>query len=194
MGHISPSRVIRDRGSEQIAEFMQGDSTSRNSFNLKVLNVIGCDNLMTLLPLELVQQLKNLEELELQSCSMLEEIVTEVENEEGIQENNGEVVLPSLRKLRLVSMPRLRSICRDPMICDSLTTIEVVDCPELEILPFFLEIRPQLVDSLKQIKGSRISQRGSGHDQLQFGLSPAECKQFWLSPNHETRPRVLHIE
>ncbi|KAG5570063.1 hypothetical protein H5410_059829 [Solanum commersonii] len=44
---------------------------------------------------------------------------------------------------------------RGPMICDSLTTIEVVDCPELKILPFFLEIRQQLADFLKQIKGSR---------------------------------------
>lgn len=124
--------------------------------NLKVLNFIACDNLLTLLPLELVQQLKNLEELELESCSMLEEIiVSEAVNEETIQENNGEVVLPSLQKLRLVSIPRLRSICRGPMICDSLTIIEVVDCPELEILPFFLELRQTLVDSLKQIKGSR---------------------------------------
>ncbi|XP_059276995.1 probable disease resistance protein At4g27220 [Lycium ferocissimum] len=123
--------------------------------NLKVLNVIACNSLMTLLPLELVQQLKNLEELELESCSMLEEIVTEAENEEVIQENNGELVLPCLRKLRLVSIPRLRSICRGPMVCDSLMTIEVIDCPLLGRLPFFLEIRQQLVDSLKQIKGSR---------------------------------------
>ncbi|XP_059310291.1 disease resistance protein At4g27190-like [Lycium ferocissimum] len=124
---------------------------------LKVLNIIACDNLRTLLPLELVQQLKNREELELERRSMLEEIVTEeAGNDEIIQENNiCEVVLPSLRKLRLVSVPRLRSICRGPMICDSLTTIEVVDCQELEVLPFFLEIRQQLVDSLKQIKGSR---------------------------------------
>lgn len=125
--------------------------------NLKVLKVIACDNLKTLLPLELVQQLKNLEELELERCSMLEEIiVSEAANEVVIQENYGEVILPSLHKLRLVSIPRLRSIWRGLMICDSLTTIEVVGCPELEILPFFLEVRQQLVDSLKQIKGSRI--------------------------------------
>ncbi|OIT19542.1 disease resistance protein [Nicotiana attenuata] len=56
----------------------------------------------------------------------------------------------------LSDIPTLRSICRGPMICDSLTSIEVIDCPELEIIPFFLEIRQQLVDSLKQIiKGSR---------------------------------------
>ncbi|KAH0709877.1 hypothetical protein KY290_011233 [Solanum tuberosum] len=34
-------------------------------------------------------------------------------------------------------------------------TVGTLQCPDLEILPFFLEIRQQLADSLKQIKGSR---------------------------------------
>ncbi|XP_049399432.1 disease resistance protein RPS2-like [Solanum stenotomum] len=148
--------LLEIEGLSRLQNICKGIPPTGTLSNLKVLNVIACDNLMTLLPLELVQHLKNLEKLELENCSMLEEIiVTDAENEEIIQENNGEVVLPSLQKLRLVSIPRLRSICRGPMICDSLTTIEVVECPELKILPFFLEMRQQLAASLKQIKGSR---------------------------------------
>ncbi|MCD9643719.1 40S ribosomal protein [Datura stramonium] len=152
-GTFPSLELLEIEGLSRLQNICKGIPPASTLSNLKVLNVISCDNLKTLLPLELVKQLKNLEELELESCSMLEEIVTEAENEEDIQENSGKVVLPSLRKLSLVSIPRLRSICRGPMICDSLTTIQIIDCPELKILPFSLEIRQKLVVSLKQIKG-----------------------------------------
>ncbi|XP_009779924.1 disease resistance protein At4g27190 [Nicotiana tabacum] len=154
-GTFPELELLEIEGLSRLQNICKGIPPAGTLSTLKVLNVTACDNLTTLLPLELVQQLNNLEEIELRSCLMLEEIVTEAESEEVIQENDNEVVLPSLQKLRLVSIPRLRSICRGPMICDSLTTIEVIDCPELEIIPFFLEIRQQLADSLKQIKGSR---------------------------------------
>lgn len=116
--------------------------------NLKVLHIIACNIIRNSLSFALVQNLKNLEEIVVEDCKRIEEIIGDgSKNEEVTEVSNAEVVLPQLRKLRLRSLPRLRRICRNVMTCDSLSAIEVVECPELKTLP--------LIHSLKQIKVSR---------------------------------------
>ncbi|KAK4488016.1 hypothetical protein RD792_003755 [Penstemon davidsonii] len=125
-----------------------------NTFaSLKTLNVRSCNNLKTLLPLELVQYLTNLAEIKIEECYQLKEVISE--DGEITEVNHSHIVLPSLQKLILSSLPRLKHISRGVMICDSLSSLEVFMCPDLKTLPFLVESREELVDSVKQIKGSR---------------------------------------
>lgn len=119
--------------------------------NLKVLHV------KRVLSFELAQNLQSLEEIFVANCERIAEIIGDRrEGEDATQVDNAKVILPRLQKLKLNSLPRLTSICHSRvMICDSLSTIEVYKCPELKALPFFMEIRQPLIQSLKQIKGSR---------------------------------------
>ncbi|KAL3509465.1 hypothetical protein ACH5RR_028866 [Cinchona calisaya] len=118
--------------------------------NLLVLRVHACNGLRTFLSIVLVKNLKNLEEIVIEDCKRVEEIIGD-----GTGNEEWTVILPRLCKLRLSSLPKLISIYSEVMICDSLSTIEVLECPELKTLPFFMEIRVALIHSLKQIKGSR---------------------------------------
>ncbi|KAI3465704.1 hypothetical protein Pfo_022367 [Paulownia fortunei] len=124
--------------------------------SLKVLHVRACNSLKTLLPLELVQHLRNLVELKIENCEKIAEVIAAGEEDGGVTEiKNGDIVLPALQILKLSSLPELKHISRGVMICDSLSSMEVYRCPELITVPFLVEIRDELVDSLKQIRGSK---------------------------------------
>ncbi|KAL3509467.1 hypothetical protein ACH5RR_028868 [Cinchona calisaya] len=106
--------------------------------SLRMLRVYDCNNLKVLLPLQLVKHLKRLEEIEIQHCYKIEEIISEREEDEEITEIfSGEVILSTLNKLKLSSLPELKSIINTVVRCDSLSAIEVRNCPKLESLPRF---------------------------------------------------------
>ncbi|XP_027063745.1 probable disease resistance protein At1g61300 isoform X1 [Coffea arabica] len=144
-------------GLGKLHTFCMGIPQEGTLANLKVLHVTQCNDLKTVLSFELVQNLKSLEEIVIENCERIEEIIGDERGGEDVtQVDNAEIILPRLQKLKLSSLPRLTSICWNRvMICDSLSIIEVHKCPELTALPFFVEIRQPLIQSLKQIKGSR---------------------------------------
>lgn len=117
---------------------------------------MGCDALKTLFPIELVANLKNLVEIKIENCDMISEIIATGEEDGGATEtNHPDILLPMLQRIKLSCLPELKFICRGVMICDSLSRLEVFACPGLMTLPFLVDMREQLVGSLKQIKGSR---------------------------------------
>ncbi|EOY12805.1 LRR and NB-ARC domains-containing disease resistance protein, putative [Theobroma cacao] len=90
--------------------------------SLKVFYLESCSSMKKLFSIELVQGLQNLEELEVVCCEKMEEIITseDEEEEEGEEGNHiGErmvpetttFILPKLKKLHLLYLPELKSIC-----------------------------------------------------------------------------------
>lgn len=118
---------------------------------LMILKVDGCDNLKSLLPIKVLHHLKNLEEVQIKDCSIMEEIIAGVEEEQEVMEDNS-IMLPRLKSLVLECLPKLSSICPREIICNSLETIAVTNCLKLKKLPFFID---SLHPALKVIKGSR---------------------------------------
>uniref|UniRef100_A0A2N9EG87 Disease resistance protein At4g27190-like leucine-rich repeats domain-containing protein n=1 Tax=Fagus sylvatica TaxID=28930 RepID=A0A2N9EG87_FAGSY len=96
-----------------------------------------------------------LEEIKVIQCKQLEEIEEEEKEEEGM--DTTKITLPRLKKLSLVRLPELKSICSSSKVisCDSLQEILIERCPKLKRLPLSLPLlNGQLSPppSLKQIK------------------------------------------
>ncbi|PIA55313.1 hypothetical protein AQUCO_00800206v1 [Aquilegia coerulea] len=133
-------------------------------FCLKELTIVDCRNLKNVLSSSrLSQLLQNLEEIWVIRCDELEELIGE-EEEKKEEENRRNVEtpiavqFPRFKKLVLGNLPKLKSIWRGVMICDSLEEVWVNgNCSELKKLPQFKgedqSIQPPA--SLKKIKGTR---------------------------------------
>ncbi|GKV51096.1 hypothetical protein SLEP1_g57771 [Rubroshorea leprosula] len=112
--------------------------------NLKHLIVRGCGpNLKKLFPCELLQGqgLQNLEQIIVNSCWEMEEIIGWEEEEVGNQTTTPILIpLPKLRILGLKSLPKLKRIYPEGgvMACDSLNSIYIIDCPKVKRIPLCL--------------------------------------------------------
>ena len=101
-------------------------------YKLKVLELCSCPQLTTIFSLELVKNLKNLEELVLEDCPEINSIVTsEVPGADVSQRTR---YLPRLKKMSLHYMPKLVSISGGLWISPSLEWLSIYDCPSLETL------------------------------------------------------------
>ncbi|KAK9280102.1 hypothetical protein L1049_013787 [Liquidambar formosana] len=109
--------------------------------NLKDLVICMCPKIRKLFTPELLLYLQNLEGIRVSSCEGMEEIVAGKAEREGMGVNNHDsntrITLPKFRILRLVNLPKLKSIIcsRRTMVCDFLEEIQVLDCPKLKRLP-----------------------------------------------------------
>ncbi|KAF5951158.1 hypothetical protein HYC85_009102 [Camellia sinensis] len=85
----------------------------------------------------------NLEILEVSFCKNVEEIIVEVETSDrgGHREDDGNTItLPNLKVLFLYKLPRLKSIYKGIMVCQSAQRIHIHHCPMLKRLPISLHM------------------------------------------------------
>ncbi|CAA0837136.1 Probable disease resistance protein [Striga hermonthica] len=164
--------LMEIEGLSKLTRICRGILHERTLASLRVLHVRACNGLKALFTLELGLQLKNLVEIKLENCEKVLEVIAAGEEE---QEGDVQIVFPGLQILKLSFLPELKHVNRGVMVCDSLLTLEVYRCPELTILPFFVDIRDELVDSLKQIRGSKKWWRciTGNHENAVTRLEPA---------------------
>ena len=114
---------------------------------LKIFFIYECP-IKKLLPLGLLLHLHNLVEIHVENCLEIEEIIAEAcdefEEDEEEKEEKGmdttKITLPKLRYLTLSILPELKTICSSSkvIVCDSLETIKIYNCPKLKRLPLTL--------------------------------------------------------
>ncbi|XP_061965368.1 probable disease resistance protein At4g27220 isoform X3 [Populus nigra] len=128
--------------------------------HLKDFYCYGCTSMKKLFPLVLLPNLLNLEMISVERCGKMEEIIeTRVDWVMGEESSSScrsiEFSLPKLRHLSFILLPELKSICRENLICSSLQTIIVRDCPKLKRMPLCLPVldngRPSPPPSLEEI-------------------------------------------
>ncbi|XP_058071446.1 disease resistance protein At4g27190-like [Magnolia sinica] len=115
--------------------------------SLKTMTVEHCHNLKNLFSFGLFQHLQNLEYVRLWMCDKVEEIIAEDE----VMADRDTITLPRLKELRMGFLPELRSVSKRVLVCNSLVSIVVENCPKLKKLPHFIGVLP----SFEKIRGSR---------------------------------------
>lgn len=98
--------------------------------NLKRLDVHDCGNLKYLFSSFIVKSLVQLEELTVEYCMSLEEIVVT----EGVKEETmSKMLFPKLYTINLISLPKLQQFCTGYLIeCPLLERLNIGDCHELK--------------------------------------------------------------
>ncbi|GMP38682.1 hypothetical protein CsSME_00009835 [Camellia sinensis var. sinensis] len=113
------------------------------SFNLKRLEFCECPKMENIFSSLLLHNFPNLEKLKVWYCENVEEIIVEVETSDrgGRCEDDGNTItLPNLKILHLEKLPRLKSIYKGIMVCESLQEIQIWSCPMLRRLPISLHM------------------------------------------------------
>ncbi|THF99170.1 hypothetical protein TEA_010621 [Camellia sinensis var. sinensis] len=113
------------------------------SFNLKTLAFWYCPKIVNIFSALLLHNFPNLEALDVFHCENVEEIIVEVETSDrgGHREDDGNTItLPNLKYLRLINLPKLKSINKGIMVCESLKIIAIGGCPMLRRLPISLHM------------------------------------------------------
>ncbi|XP_022734760.1 probable disease resistance protein At4g27220 [Durio zibethinus] len=130
---------------ENLKVLVEGSSVGTFS-SLKKIRLSSCGKIKNLFSAKLV--LHNLEVITVGFCDKMEEII--VSEEEGM--GTIKYTLPKLRELTLQVLPELKSICskNGVMVCDSLESIVIWDCPKLKRIPLYLP----LLDNLDEEKPS----------------------------------------
>ncbi|GLT96107.1 hypothetical protein SLE2022_137540 [Rubroshorea leprosula] len=128
--------------------------------SLKNIEIQNCRRVKKLFPSwKLVEYLQNLEEIDVNDCEEMEEIIGS-DPEEGGEEGGNiikELILPKLKYLKLKFLPALKSICsrRAVMVCDFLESITIKECKGLRRIPLSLplvdNVQPSPPPSLKEI-------------------------------------------
>ncbi|CAI9773421.1 unnamed protein product [Fraxinus pennsylvanica] len=101
---------------------------------LEYLTIHGCGKIEKLFPQSLAHNFHNLQELTVENCVQMEEII-EDDNNEG-----ADITLPKLRNLYLENLPQLKSICKGKMICDSIESINLKGIDNVKELPLNLPL------------------------------------------------------
>ncbi|XP_010999709.1 PREDICTED: disease resistance protein RPS2-like [Populus euphratica] len=115
--------------------------------SLRVIEVRKCSVMKILVPFSWIR-LVNLEEIVVEGCEKMEEIIggarTDEEGDMGEESSirNTEFKLPKLIELGLKDLPELKSICSAKLICDSLRVIDVSNCEKLKRMGICLPSPP----------------------------------------------------
>lgn len=129
---------------------MNSQSKSLDFNNMKKLKVSSGHALTGLLSTTQARSLKLLEELEVEDCGGMEQVIMEETAGEALDKDT----FPRLKNLRLRQLPKLASFCQAGVLLDllCLKNISVVDCPDLRSLP----LGPASAPDLKSFRGNRV--------------------------------------
>jgi disease resistance protein RPS2 len=122
----------------KLVSIYKGSIDSTSLTKLTTLTLKSCPKLKCLFPGDMVQLLCHLQDLQVEDCSEIKEII-----------KDGSIVqseaLPKLKNMELHNLPRLFSICEDSLLeWPSLEIMKIKTCSELKDLPFSVENAPKL--------------------------------------------------
>ncbi|GLT26544.1 hypothetical protein SLA2020_016030 [Shorea laevis] len=130
--------------------------------SLQCIDVGGCSQLKKLFSVRWVGYLQKLQTIKVELCNQLEEII-------GSESEGEKVTLPNLEELVLTEVPQLKRIYSGSLICDSIKTIVIRDCKNIESL-FWSGFNP--LPNLEYLDLSQLENLKFVFDEEGLGLSP----------------------
>jgi len=136
---------LRELHLENLPELKSICSAKLICDSLEVIEVRNCSITEILVPSSWIR-LVNLEEIIVEGCEKMEEIIggtrSDEEGDMGEESSirNTEFKLPKLRRLHLENLPELKSICSAKLICDSIEDIWILNCEKLKRMPICLPL------------------------------------------------------
>ncbi|XP_010268219.1 PREDICTED: probable disease resistance protein At4g27220 [Nelumbo nucifera] len=131
----------------KLEKIFEGSMQSKTLTRLTTLVLNECPRLKKIFSGNMISKLSELQNLRIENCSVIEEIIVEAENQ--ILESNA--LLPKLKNLQLFDLPKLTRICQDITLdWPSLERIEIKRCMQLKNLP----LSGDNASKLKLIEGS----------------------------------------
>nr|XP_043612746.1 uncharacterized protein LOC122584756 [Erigeron canadensis] len=102
--------------------------------NLSSLEVSGCDHLKYILSTSITKGLMQLQELKINSCELVEEVVLNEQYQREV------IVFPRMKTLELKHMPNLLTFCsiNGTLQLPSLQVLKVIDCHKMKMLASIL--------------------------------------------------------
>ncbi|KAK4859044.1 hypothetical protein QYF36_025902 [Acer negundo] len=122
--------------------------------HLKFVRIYECEKLEKLISSKLMSELKNLEQIEVDGCIEMEELIAVDDDDDNEERSSKVFLLPKLKRVSLTSMPKLKSICscNGVMVCDSLQVIYLWSCLKLKkILSSSSKLQLGVVKNLEEI-------------------------------------------
>ncbi|XVF83872.1 hypothetical protein PTKIN_Ptkin16aG0528300 [Pterospermum kingtungense] len=112
-----------------------GVSSVATFSSLKIIRLYRCGTIKNLFSAKWV--MPNLERICVEYCKEMEEIIVS-EEAETIK---FQYILPKLRDLVLLDLPKLKNICNENgvMVCDSLQILKIERCEKLKRIPLYLD-------------------------------------------------------
>jgi hypothetical protein len=177
--------------------------------NLKTLTISNCDSLRQVFTPAIIGAITNIEKLEINSCKLMEYLVTDDEDgEEGGQINKEEVNIISFEKLDSLTLLELPSItCFSSSSYEiefpSLRKLVIDDCPKLDtlfLLSAYTEQNNHFVASYSNLDGTGVShfeENNPRSSNFHFGCMPL-CSKLIRQSNknnkiNKVRVRHTHI-
>ncbi|XP_077223531.1 disease resistance protein At4g27190-like [Tasmannia lanceolata] len=142
--------------------------------SLTELHISRCNGLKEIFSSAQVKGLPNLAKLTVKDCGEVKKIISEVEEVVG-DEN---AMLPKLRSLVLIDLPKLEHFYVRLLALHSLETTTIFSCPNLKKLPFG---GPDSVPSLQKIEAEREWWQGLKWEEEEDSFKARLWKLLWLT-------------
>ncbi|KAI8532043.1 hypothetical protein RHMOL_Rhmol11G0182600 [Rhododendron molle] len=113
-----------------LESILRGPLQPESLAKLTTLELTGCQSLVTVFPPGSIQQLCEIQRLKIEKCDKIVEII------QTSGAGAGGILLPKLKKMILLDMEKLESICASKTFWPSLEELEIFKCPGLLKLPF----------------------------------------------------------
>ncbi|XP_056167320.1 probable disease resistance protein At4g27220 isoform X2 [Syzygium oleosum] len=158
LGGMTDLRALAEEEPCAVAPAVPGVLYEGDKFwGLKELTIFECQKMKRLLTHVLLPLLSNLEELFINGCDQMEEVIAMTEVDMGCKEEGdtrgsytrseanhvhlaSALSLPKLKTLKLGSLPALKSICGATISCHSLQKIYLRGCPKLECISLLVQL------------------------------------------------------
>ena len=132
---------LRIDGLECVNALWHTDIVAESFCRLRVLEVRNCNGLSKLIPSSLLPRMRNLEEVIVTQCRLLEKVLEQTE-EHSVEK----VMLPNIHTVRLTNLPKLTIFLSGNRTFEwpSLERLAIEDCPSLKTFSSVLQIIPKL--------------------------------------------------